>query len=460
MEIITCNNNEIEINSYIIKENEHAIVIDPNNFEEIEKVLNNCKLDYILLTHEHFDHIMAVDKLRKKYNAKVIAQKYTSVNIQKSSKNLSKFSNIILDFMNKKTITPIEEFSIKAVDIIYDNSYKLLWQNLELNFFYTPGHSKGSSCILVQNYVFSGDSLFECCETDTRGIGCSKKDYQNITIPFFKTLNPRTKVFSGHYEAFILENKIEGKEKAIEIFKNRPKISNCYVDYNDFILLIETSTFFVRDNSIFILREEKDANFFKFYFFVNNYEELNHLDSFFSKFTKEIIIEYVSKNNINNNTFNNISFKHYKRYSRYINTNKKQLFYDNVINAKVEDISKIKELVNEVFDPLSDHIPTIEEIKEFIKRDELYIIKINNEIAGASIFQKEGVSYQFRLLCVNKNFRNRSIAKMLSLNSPINVKIFTAWIDDKNIASININQKIGFRKDGLKNDIFKYEKHN
>ena len=109
IKIVTCNNNDIKINSYVLINQNYSIVIDPNNFDEIEKVLDGTKLEYIFLTHEHFDHIMAVDKLREKYNAKLIAQKLTSKNIQSSSKNLSKFSEIIFDFMKKTQTSKIEE---------------------------------------------------------------------------------------------------------------------------------------------------------------------------------------------------------------------------------------------------------------------------------------------------------------------------------------------------------------
>lgn len=455
MEVITCNHNKIRINSYIIKSNNKSIIIDPNNYEEIINAVGNSNPEYILLTHEHFDHIMAVDKLRTTYNIKVIAQKYTNENMQNSSKNLSKFSNIILDFMNIKNLEEIKEFSINKADILFNEEYEFLWENIKISMFHTPGHSKGSSCILIKDYLFSGDSLFECCETDTKGFGCSKKDYISKTLPFFESLSPKTQVFAGHYESFILDNKIKAKEKAIEIFKNRPKLTNCYVNYNAFIKLLETSIFFVREDSIFILKEKNNGLFYKLYFFINKIEDLDNLDSFLSKFKQEIIIEYVSKKEIKTNIFNNFSFFHYKTYSRYLNTNKKRVsFSDSVINARKEDIQKIKKLIDELFDPLSDHIPTINELEKFIHKKELYIIKIDDNIAGVSIFQKEGISYQYRLLCVNQEYRSQAIAKKLSLHSPPNVKNFTAWIDDKNIASININENLGFSKDGLKNYIF------
>ncbi|MFY4754481.1 MBL fold metallo-hydrolase, partial [Aliarcobacter butzleri] len=78
------------INSYILKVDNRVVVIVPNDYEEIVHTIGECSLDYILLTHVHFDHIMAVDKLRDTYKAKVIAQKFACEHIQFASKNLSK----------------------------------------------------------------------------------------------------------------------------------------------------------------------------------------------------------------------------------------------------------------------------------------------------------------------------------------------------------------------------------
>lgn len=223
MEIITCNNNEIKINTYLIKKHNHAIVIDPNNYDEIIKELEKFNLDYIFLTHEHFDHIMAVDKLRNKYKAKVIAHEETSKNIQLSSKNLSKYSNVILDFMNIKTKVDICEIEIKKADIIFEKEYNLKWLDYKFTFISTPGHTKGSICILVDDILFSGDYLFELFDTDIKGFNISREDYFNITIPFFKSLEKTTKVYPGHYNQFILGNK-----KFLNYFKRREKNEDNY----------------------------------------------------------------------------------------------------------------------------------------------------------------------------------------------------------------------------------------
>ena len=453
MEIIVCNNNEIGINSYLIKVNHKAVVIDPNNYEEITNALGTCILDYIFLTHEHFDHIMAVDKLRVRYGTKVIAQKFASEHIQSSSRNLSKFSNIILDFMNKKVTTPINEFTIKAADIIYLDSYNLIWEGHNFLFTHTPGHTKGSSCITVDNHLFSGDSLFECCETDTKGIGTGRKEYDTITIPFFKTLKNDTIIHAGHYPCFILEDKLNAREKAIKIFVNRPKYTNLFVNYADFNLMLDHCDFFTRNNSIFIIK--KDTNFYRFYYFINEYKDLNNLDDFFGLYKKPIVLEIVTKNNIDIHLYKEIGFLSYKIYSRYV---KKEIHkdFDTILLACINDIEYIKEIIDKIFDPLSDYIPTISELINFIQKGEVYITKDNDKLSGVAIYQKSEYSYYLRLFCVHPDYRRKSIGSMLTEGLPKDNERCIAWIDNENEISIKINKKIGYKKDSLKNHIFVY----
>ncbi len=451
MELIVCNKNEIGINSYVLKVNNKAVVIDPNDYEEIISAIGKCNLDYIFITHEHFDHIMAVDRLRDKYKAKLIAQKFASEHIQFASKNLSKFSNIILDFMNKTISSPIKEFIVKEADILYKDFYNLNWEGYDFLFTHTPGHTKGSSCILVNNYLFSGDSLFECCETDTKGVGTNRKEYDEITMSFFKSLKNTITVYAGHYNSFILEDKLKVREKAIQIFKSRPKYTNLFSSYNDFINILDNSNFFVRNDSIFIMK--KYSSFYKFYYFVNNYKNLNNLNDFFSLYRQPIIIEVISYREIDENLYIKIGFKPYKIYSRY-RTDRKNKNFDIVKIANIKDTENISSLINETFDPLSDYIPNNDELIELILRKEVYIIKVDNKLAGVSIYEKRHRNYYFRLSCVHPNHRPGLIGYMLASSSPKDGSNYYAWIDDKNLEAIKLNTLLGYKMDKTKNYIF------
>ena len=79
MEISIFDNNPVHANMYILEHGDRAIIIDPS-IEECG--LTNCSIDFIILTHEHYDHISAVNYWKDKTNAKVIA----SANCQKRLK--------------------------------------------------------------------------------------------------------------------------------------------------------------------------------------------------------------------------------------------------------------------------------------------------------------------------------------------------------------------------------------
>ena len=60
-------------NCYILTAESHALIIDPNCYQEIHSYLANHQLvpEYIILTHEHCDHIAALNDMRKNYDLKV-----------------------------------------------------------------------------------------------------------------------------------------------------------------------------------------------------------------------------------------------------------------------------------------------------------------------------------------------------------------------------------------------------
>jgi len=71
-----------------------------------------------------------------------------------------------------------------------------------LKVLHTPGHTKGSICLLGKNFVFTGDTLFKdgCGRTDLPG--SSQKDMENSLEKLSKLLKPGTTVYPGHGEIF------------------------------------------------------------------------------------------------------------------------------------------------------------------------------------------------------------------------------------------------------------------
>lgn len=139
---------EMDQNCYLLYENNKGILIDPG--QDAEKILKECEgisIEYILLTHCHYDHIESLEYIKEVTNAKVVSSENCSENIQDSYKNVSEFFGNPVKFEKSDiTLSDGEVFTSPVGDI---------------KCIYTPGHTNCSVCFVVDNHVFSGDTLFK-----------------------------------------------------------------------------------------------------------------------------------------------------------------------------------------------------------------------------------------------------------------------------------------------------------
>lgn len=181
--------NEFASNNYILynPKTRNAVIFDPslcfietNNF--IKK--NNLNLNYIIITHAHFDHLYDVKKFQGEYNVKTLFPKEDKI----------LYDNLLLQSQLFGT-KPVEPFKI---DEYIDENSKIFLDDKEIKVIHTPGHTKGANCYLIDNFLISGDTLFfeeiGRCDLPTG----SFDDIQNsIKNKLFK-LNDEIKVYTGH----------------------------------------------------------------------------------------------------------------------------------------------------------------------------------------------------------------------------------------------------------------------
>lgn len=140
-----------QVNCYLVYDtnSKKAIIIDPG--EQAQKVINkietlNLKPELLINTHGHFDHIFSDDIIREKYNIPLAIFKDDTEMLSDSNLNFSQYMD--------KAIT------IKQADIIFDKEEIKETSFCKYKVVHTPGHSKGSICILTGNICFSGDTVF------------------------------------------------------------------------------------------------------------------------------------------------------------------------------------------------------------------------------------------------------------------------------------------------------------
>ena len=210
VEIIPCLSDNY---SYLIHETETGItsIVDPSEFSACDKIINKYKkLDFILNTHHHADHIGANLELKRKYNSKILG-----FNLDKNR--------------------------IPGIDVLLKENQKHKIGNLEFKIIFVPGHTNGHIAFFFEKekIAFTGDTLFS--------LGCGRV-FEGTHEEMFNSLNkikklpPDTKVYCGHEYTksnlnFCLEydpNNTNLKDKKIEIDEklsfNQPTIPSTISD--------------------------------------------------------------------------------------------------------------------------------------------------------------------------------------------------------------------------------------
>lgn len=142
---------ELYENCYIcIDDKSHCLVIDPGDEgEKISAFIKNESLTPkgILLTHGHFDHVMATALLKERFNCPVVISECDAEMINDDQKNMGAYMGYHVTpftpdlFVNDGDVIDFEDFRIKVIS--------------------TPGHTKGSVVYFINDVLFTGDTLFK-----------------------------------------------------------------------------------------------------------------------------------------------------------------------------------------------------------------------------------------------------------------------------------------------------------
>ena len=210
LEIIPCLNDNY---SYLIVENETNTVsiVDPSEFQACDKVIQKYKkLDFILNTHHHADHVNGNLKLKEKYNSKILGY-----------------------YLDKDRIPGIDIF-------LKENQIQQIGK-LKFKVIFIPGHTKGHVAFYFkkEKIVFTGDTLFS--------LGCGRifegthKEMFD-SLKKLRNLPPETKVYCGHeytktnldfclkYDTKNILLKSKKKDVLSKLSKNQPTIPTTIKD--------------------------------------------------------------------------------------------------------------------------------------------------------------------------------------------------------------------------------------
>jgi glyoxylase-like metal-dependent hydrolase (beta-lactamase superfamily II) len=136
-------------NCYIIFDNNNALLIDPAfDTGKIEKALDNHKVTDIILTHGHIDHFYELNYFNNKYKPRIYIHKADMKYL--NDFKLSAPAGFYEGMTEQHYSADIE---VKDGDIIKFGGYSF-------KVIHTPGHTQGSICLLWDDKLFCGDTIF------------------------------------------------------------------------------------------------------------------------------------------------------------------------------------------------------------------------------------------------------------------------------------------------------------
>ena len=145
-----------------------SMVVDvPGDVDKILDQLNGTEPKYIVITHNHFDHIQELKELSARLKVPVAVHPDDGANLRPSP--------------------DIE---------LHDGEYLALGE-LKFKILHTPGHTHGSICLLMDKYLLSGDTIFPGGPGKT-GTPANFKEIVNSLVTKIFTLPDDTEVYPGH----------------------------------------------------------------------------------------------------------------------------------------------------------------------------------------------------------------------------------------------------------------------
>lgn len=164
-----------------------GLVIDPGgNADVIQKAITDSGLDIriIALTHGHSDHIAALYEIQDRTGAEVAIHVADADFLEGHGSHSSQFG------ISYKTPPPPDRL-LREGDIIKIGS-------LSFSVVHTPGHTPGSICLLTDDKVFTGDTLFRRGIGTTLMPGSSRSQLIDSIKTRLMVLPDSTIVYPGH----------------------------------------------------------------------------------------------------------------------------------------------------------------------------------------------------------------------------------------------------------------------
>lgn len=174
-------------NCYIVSgsKSQSCILIDPaDDAKRILSVLEQSQLvpEAIILTHGHYDHFLAVPELQKHWEQLPVYCHPLDCPKELVEYDMGEEFPTVTAFSNKKPLS--------------DNQHLFL-AGFDITVIHTPGHTQGSVTFMIEDALFTGDTLFKGSIGRTDFVGSDDKQMAQ-SLKRIKEISGNYRVFPGH----------------------------------------------------------------------------------------------------------------------------------------------------------------------------------------------------------------------------------------------------------------------
>ena len=184
MNIIKLVLGECITNCYIVaSDSKNCVIIDPA--DEAEKIIstvreNDLTVKYIFVTHGHTDHILALEAVKNHFQTPVVISEIDAWRLEDE------------ELINERPYVKVPYKAVKPDILIRENDV-IEVDELKFRFYGMPGHTDGSMSIVLNDIIFTGDTLL-------------KENHGKTTLPggneekLIESINRLVQDFPGEYK--------------------------------------------------------------------------------------------------------------------------------------------------------------------------------------------------------------------------------------------------------------------
>jgi len=174
------------VNSYLIVDKDACIIVDPG--DEGDRICstvmkNDWTPESIILTHGHFDHIKDVKFVAERFNVPIFIHEFDKDFLTTPNLNLASVFGASFE-------------GLEDVHFLHDGDIMKL-EDLKIKIMHTPGHTPGSLCLMCDDCLITGDTLFKRAygRTDLPG---GNEEALNDSLKKLFCLEDNYKIYPGH----------------------------------------------------------------------------------------------------------------------------------------------------------------------------------------------------------------------------------------------------------------------